>query len=107
MSEEASAFPLARDVTVIKNKRCPSPHAHPEFAARRRYAHLCAHEWDSWIRWRCAVGGTPEGALDVETTLSLQHLIARFESFASGSVARRGAQRFARSDRETRKFGAS
>ncbi len=25
-------------------------------------AHLCAHEWNSWIRWRCAVDGAARRA---------------------------------------------
>ena len=66
-------------------------------------AHLCAHEWNSWIRWRCAVDSAARRARRRNDLISspfdraFRVLCERF-----GSAARR--QRFARSDRESRKF---
>ena len=66
-------------------------------------AHLCAHEWNSWIRWRCAVDSAARRARRRNDLISSPFdrasrvLCERF-----GSAARR--QSFARSDRESRKF---
>ena len=66
-------------------------------------AHLCAHEWNSWIRWRCAVDSAARRARRRNDLISSPFdrasrvLCERF-----GGAARR--QSFARSDRESRKF---
>ena len=94
---ETSVFPLARDVTIKKTL--------PLAARSRRVfaAHLCAHEWNSWIRWRCAVDGAarrvrrPNDLVSSPFDRASRVLCERF-----GSAARRRS--FARSDRESRKF---
>ena len=80
-----------------------SPRTRARGSRRVVAAHLCAHEWDSWIRWRCAVDGAARRARHRNDLISSPFdrafgiLCERF-----GSAARR--QRFARSDRESRKF---
>lgn len=66
-------------------------------------AHLCAHEWNSWIRWRCAVDSAARRARRRNDLISSPFdRASRILCERFGGAARR--QSFARSDRESRKF---
>ena len=87
----------------LATARVASPRTRARGSRRVVAAHLCAHEWNSWIRWRCAVDGAarrvrrPNDLVSSPFDRASRVLCERF-----GSAARRRS--FARSDRESRKF---
>ena len=87
----------------LATARVASPRTRARGSRRVAAAHLCAREWNSWIRWRCAVDGAARRARRRNDLISSPFdrasrvLCERF-----GGAARR--QSFARSDRESRKF---
>ena len=87
----------------LATARVASPRTRARGSRRVAAAHLCAREWNSWIRWRCAVDGAARRARRRNDLISSPFdrasrvLCERF-----GSAARR--QSFARSDRASRKF---
>ena len=58
MSEKRAYF---HSLATSRFQKELPPHARPG-SRRVVAAHVCAHEWNSWIRWRCTVGGATRRA---------------------------------------------